>query len=347
MRDTDQFGNGGVLRAKQSSMSKQLIGLAAGASLLLGAGCASQQAQQQTVTPVAQTENATKATDQTEQEVQKSREQKVTKADAMMASLGGDATNDVAEKQTATKQPKVIEEEVVRQSEKASASPEPVVEASAPAQNTEQLETEVDSHQAHQVAVAKTETAPEAQESAQPEAPKQEQRSAADKAAAAVASLAAPQKKLKVKGKAFDVSRADLPVSHGIWKIKRGEALLDKDIVISTPTWEMGKAGYMSQIWVTVMDDRILVNSSSDIDSKPGETGVRIDGGELIPFSKIEGNNIGVLEGDWLDTLAAGKQLEFFMGFFPDREPRSETFRSDVSLEGMSRIVPTYRNLMN
>ena len=121
---------------------------------------------------------------------------------------------------------------------------------------------------------------------------------------------------------------------------------MDKDIVIGTPTWEMGKPGYMSQIWVTVMDDKMLVNSSSDIDVKEGVTGVRFDGGDLIPFSRIEGNNIGVLDGDWLNTLQASERLDVYMGFFPGRQPRSDTFDSGIDLEGIERIVPTYINLI-
>jgi len=146
--------------------------------------------------------------------------------------------------------------------------------------------------------------------------------------------------------KPLAIRKNDLPKTYDIWKLKQGVERLEQGIVVSTPTWEMGKEGYMSQIWLTLMEDQILVNSSSDIDQSAGAVGVKINGGELIPFTRIEDNNIGVLEGKWLDQLKVGGSMDIFLGFFPGKRPQSDVFKTDISLDSLSRVVPTYRNLL-
>ncbi len=150
----------------------------------------------------------------------------------------------------------------------------------------------------------------------------------------------------KLSTKPLSIRSKDLPITYDIWQLKQGEAVLEKGIVVSTPTWEMGKEGYMSQIWLTLMEDQILVNSSSDIDQTAGAVGVKINGGDLIPFTRIEDHNIGVLEGKWLDQLKGGGKMDIFLGFFPGKRPQSKVFKTDVSLDSLSRVVPTYRNLL-
>jgi hypothetical protein len=107
----------------------------------------------------------------------------------------------------------------------------------------------------------------------------------------------------------------------------------------------MGKEGYMSQIWFTLMEDKIHVNSSSDIETASKGLGIRIDGGDLIPFTSIAENNIGVISGKWLDRLAAANKVDVYLGFFPEKRPTSDTFTSDLSLNNLARIVATYRFL--
>jgi len=152
--------------------------------------------------------------------------------------------------------------------------------------------------------------------------------------------------KRNLSKKPLSVVLADLPVTYDIWQLKQGNSALEEGLVISTPTWEMGKEGYMSQIWLTLMEEKILVNSSSDIDESAGTLGIKINDGELIPFTRIIDNNIGVLEGQWLEKLKAGGEMDIYLGFFPDKRPISEVFKSDVILDNLSRVVPTYRNLL-
>jgi len=166
------------------------------------------------------------------------------------------------------------------------------------------------------------------------------------KAEEVVAAKKVTKSKSILNTKPLKISVNDLPTTYDIWQFKQGVAALEKGVVISTPTWEMGKEGYNSQIWLTVMENQILINSSSDIDLSAGELGIKINGGELVPFTRIEDNNIGVLEGEWLNQLQEGGTMDIFLGFFPGKIPQSDVFKTDVSLDSLSRVVPTYRNLL-
>jgi len=146
--------------------------------------------------------------------------------------------------------------------------------------------------------------------------------------------------------KPLSIGINDLPVSYDIWTLKHGDTALTQGLVISTPTWEMGKASYVSQIWLMLMEDKLLVNSSSDIVATAGESGIKIDGGALIPFTRIAENNIGVIEGEWLDKLMNAKKLQIYLGFFPDKKPLSKTFKSEASLDNLDRMIVTYRKLL-
>jgi len=173
----------------------------------------------------------------------------------------------------------------------------------------------------------------------------------APKAAPTPVVKVAPVKKVtkskkKLNTKPLNINLKDLPANYDIWQFKQGVAALEQGVVVSTPTWEMGKEGYNSQIWITIMENQILINSSSDIDLSAGELGIKINDGALIPFTRIEDNNIGVLEGKWLDQLQEGGTMDIFLGFFPGKIPQSDVFKTDVSLDSLPRVVPTYRNLL-
>lgn len=145
--------------------------------------------------------------------------------------------------------------------------------------------------------------------------------------------------------KPFSVTAKQLPFSYDIWTIRKGNTPLTQGLVIVTPTWEMGKEGYMSQIWLTLMEDKIHINSSSDIETAIKGLGIRIDGGDLIPFTTVAETNIGVIEGKWLDRLAKAGKIDIYLGFFPGKKPMSDTFKSDLSLSNLDRVVATYRLL--
>ena len=246
---------------------------------LVLAGCKANPKQENVVTEPAPAAPAAKV------EASQEQKQKEAEADAMVATLAKkskfDEEDEVAEPVKPAPKPKAKPKPVVAAKPKPVAAPKPVVEKTVEAPTPKAP------------VVAAVVPAPE------PEP--------------------APVEKVSKSGsfKALNATRKDLPIEYGVWKIRSGEATLDKDIVITTPTWEMGEQGFMSQIWITVMDDKLLINSSSEILAPEGKSGIKIDGSDLIGFDRIVEDNIGVLDGDeWLDRLARANEIEIFMGFF-------------------------------
>lgn len=162
---------------------------------------------------------------------------------------------------------------------------------------------------------------------------------------AAASQATEKQAKRKLVKKAINASEKDLPISLDMWSL--GKDLDSSRLLLSTPTWQMGEGSYLSQVWLTIEERGLMVHSSSDIDPNAKGSGIALNGGERIPFSKIEAGNIAVFEGDWMNRLSDGGKLDIYLGFFPGKTPPSPTFNSDASLDALTRLVPTYQQLMN
>lgn len=146
-------------------------------------------------------------------------------------------------------------------------------------------------------------------------------------------------------GKALNVSSSDLPLTVELWTL-REQYNNTAALVLKTPTMQMGERNYFSQISLTLEADQLVIYSSSDIDADLSGIGVKLNGGELIPFDRIEGTNAGILEGDWMNKLAGGGELEIMLGFFPGREATTPLFTRIASVDALSSLVPTYYKLM-
>lgn len=145
--------------------------------------------------------------------------------------------------------------------------------------------------------------------------------------------------------KALDITKADLPVTIELWTLKEDRKQVGNPLVLTTPTWQMGDGDYLSQIWLTLTESHLAVHSSSDIDPEIPGTGVTLGDGELQAFTRIEDNNIAILEGDWFSRMAAGGSLKLALGFFPDKKKTSPLFKSEANLDALSRLAPTLKAL--
>lgn len=138
----------------------------------------------------------------------------------------------------------------------------------------------------------------------------------------------------------------DLPIRFELWRIDKGKGPYDASAVLITPTFQMGNDRAAAQLYVTVMEDKILVTSTSDIAAKKGLSGIRIDEGGWLPFTDITSDNVGVVRGNWLDKLENGGKLSIRMGFFPAMSKNPEQFETEISLSDMRTAIPRYRKLM-
>ena len=143
---------------------------------------------------------------------------------------------------------------------------------------------------------------------------------------------------------ALNVSSSDLPLKVEIWTLREGFED-EGNLILRTPTMQMGEGDYYSQISLTLEENQLIIYSSSDIDTDLSGIGVRLNGSELIPFDRIEGTNAGILEGDWMSKLSAGGSLEIMLGFFPGKETTSPVFKRVASIDALEKLVPTYYKL--
>ena len=138
----------------------------------------------------------------------------------------------------------------------------------------------------------------------------------------------------------------ELPIRFELWRIDKGKGPYDASAVLITPTFQMGNDRAAAQLYVTVMADKILVTSTSDIAAKKGLSGIRIDEGGWLPFTDVTSDNVGVVRGNWLDKLESGGKLSIRMGFFPAMSKNPEQFETEISLGDMRTAIPRYKKLM-
>ncbi|KZZ52396.1 hypothetical protein A3765_01290 [Oleiphilus sp. HI0130] len=195
---------------------------------------------------------------------------------------------------------------------------------------------------------ASSELNPVAVSAAEPEAasaePRPQSTSAAEKEIAPVPVKAEETTGQRSLENALDVSRKDLPVTVDIWTLRQSFEQ-GEDLVLSTPTLQMGDGDYLSQIRLILKSDQLVIDSSSDIDANLEGVGVRINGSEIIPLDRMEGSTIGIVEGDWMSRFAEGGTIEILLGFFPDKSTDSPVFAKEASLDALSKLVPTYYKL--
>jgi|GEM_PF-5802932 len=165
-----------------------------------------------------------------------------------------------------------------------------------------------------------------------------------EKVAKAKVPVKAEKPKKDLTKNALNVSKKDLPVRLKLWSL--GTSYQEQGaLVLKTPTMQMGDGDFYSQVWLTLTSEKLEVNSSSDIDENLAGIGVRVNGGDLIPFDRIQAKNAGVLEGDWINKLSEGGELEIMLGFFPDKDLDSPVFKRVASINDLSSLVPTYYKL--
>lgn len=128
-----------------------------------------------------------------------------------------------------------------------------------------------------------------------------------EKKVAAVAAVlpkpAAPEKPTKVKtdlvAKAAGLQR---PAAVGIWQIQENwDGQHPGACRLSTPTIQIDQQGYATQFSLDVVDGKLIVNTSTNLNISLQDVGVRFDNGSLEAFS----NNYFATNAMWSGNLAS------------------------------------------
>ncbi len=93
----------------------------------------------------------------------------------------------------------------------------------------------------------------------------------------------------------------------GMWQI-------EPQCRITSPTMEVYQNDYATQFWLDVIDNELIVNSSTNINIKKKGVGVRFNEGELIAFSANRYSNGAKLKGNIGQWLLASNELHIYLG---------------------------------
>jgi hypothetical protein len=138
-----------------------------------------------------------------------------------------------------------------------------------------------------------------------------------------------------------------LPMSVKAWTLAKNPLSKEGKPYMKSLTSQMGDGEYSSQIWFTVEDGYLAVNSTSDIDTRGTEAGIQINGGGFIPFSRYSGKSSAVIDQNLLGQLDDGGKINVKLAFFPDRNASPDFQTAEVSIDPLKQLIPAYRSITN
>lgn len=83
---------------------------------------------------------------------------------------------------------------------------------------------------------------------------------------------------------------------------------------ISSSTVQLHNNGYSAQLWIDIVDDQLIVNSTANIDIKRNTVGLRFDQGELLPFERKQFSNAAIKQGNLSELLRNSDTLHIYLG---------------------------------
>ena len=97
---------------------------------------------------------------------------------------------------------------------------------------------------------------------------------------------------------------------YGMWEIAQGEdSLYRENCTLASATMQVSFDNYSTQVWLKVVGDDLLVNSTTNIDIHKPRVGIKLDNGALQPFSKKHFNTSAVWSGNLKRALQSNKSL--------------------------------------
>ncbi len=107
-----------------------------------------------------------------------------------------------------------------------------------------------------------------------------------------------------------------------------------------TPTMQIDQDNYSTQVWLGVIDDKLLVNTSTNIDiNKPG-VGIQANDGKLQLFAQNRFANNAVWSGSLANTLKTNNKLNIILG---GNELGQGTQEIAINLADLKKAYPRYQ----
>ena len=128
--------------------------------------------------------------------------------------------------------------------------------------------------------------------------------------------------------------------AFGIWTIeKSGEGQYAGICRVSTPTRQLDQPDYSTQLWLNIINDELIVNTSTSIDIKQQGVGIKTNNEKLTPFSKSMHSDTVVWSGDIAKILKNSHQLDIVIG---GHELGKKTIATSFSLKNLKSAYSAY-----
>lgn len=143
------------------------------------------------------------------------------------------------------------------------------------------------------------------------------------------------------KPSASKVSSAFTTSNFGIWTVEKNWDGKHPGVCrISTPTMQIDQHDFTSQLWFSVIDGKLLVNSTTNIDIKQPGVGIKANNGTLKRFAeKVHASN-AVWSGNLKKTLKSSDELKIILG---GQELGKNTHETSIDLKDLKKGFPEYQ----
>ena len=97
---------------------------------------------------------------------------------------------------------------------------------------------------------------------------------------------------------------------YGMWEIAQGEdSLYRENCTLASATMQVSFDNYSTQVWLKVVGNDLLVNSTTNIDINKPRVGIKLDNGPVLAFNKKHFNTSAVWSGNLATVLKRYKEL--------------------------------------
>jgi len=109
---------------------------------------------------------------------------------------------------------------------------------------------------------------------------------------------------------------------------------------LSTPTLQLDEYDYTTQLWLNVVDDKLIVNTTTNINIDLPNVGIKAGNGTLEHFSQsLFAGNV-IWSGNLNKTINSSSELSIFIG---GDELGGRTQQAVIELKGLKNIYPAYQ----
>ena len=127
---------------------------------------------------------------------------------------------------------------------------------------------------------------------------------------------------------------------YGMWKIAKGDdSLYRENCTLASATMQVSFENYSTQVWLSVVGNDLLVNSTTNIDINRPRVGIKLDNGALQPFTKKHFATNAVWAGDLSSALKRNKKLSVVLS---GNEIGNRVQEVSVELDDLKRAYSEY-----